>query len=284
MAISTRIDWISAVFDGQTIPAAVFPELEWEQNGRGKHSYAVQQIDKLTGAIAQCDNEPGRASLLVSFGGKALENWRVLSRVSPDSLYSPLMKMVVRGGRFTRVDFAADFRNEPISTLMLFSALECGEAITTTRTWFFGQGRHNESRQGETLYLGSRTSPLFMRVYNKAAELKLPLSELWTRAEVEVKGQKADLHARQSLNGNVPAVTRALCARMLTWGNDAYTRFLAGEWADLESVPRKEPKTERWLRQDVSKTYARVTNENPSFEDGWNAAVAAYRRALKGEE
>lgn len=59
---------------------------------------------------------------------------------------------------------------------------------------------------GETLYIGSRTSERFWRIYNKAEQLRRPeLDPLW-RWELELKGKRAQLAWQMLSEENSPGV------------------------------------------------------------------------------
>lgn len=283
MTIECRIDWISAVFNDETIPLRIFPKMQWEDIPRAARGYSGSQRDKITGAIASYDNEPGAGSMLVSFGGDAISRYMETFGAGLFSDGVPLLgRCSSLGAHFTRIDIAVDFRGEGITPSLLHGEFLSGLATSPVRTDFFGTGRRDTKSRGDTFYLGARQSELFMRIYNKAAQLNLTVN--WCRMETEIKGKLAQNTADAVFEYGLTEAARTVFSRMLKWENPVYARFLDGERAPIQPVPRQEPKTERWLREDVSGTWARIVRANPDFELIWNAAVqAAYDDMTSGE-
>lgn len=99
--------------------------------------------------------------------------------------------MRIPGFHCTRVDLTCDVQGgeycDPHEILQAFIA---GVCVTKARTanrvdnWKAGE------RGGCTIYIGSRESLTFLRVYDKAAQTGDP--ESWTRIEVECKGDVAN--------------------------------------------------------------------------------------------
>lgn len=114
--------------------------------------------------------------------------------------YEPrdLIAMVLtEGGRFTRVDVAVDTHEVHISTVD--EAIQRGDLVSRATNQEKIQSYKGD---GFTIYIGSRTSDRFTRIYNKQAEQGLPAEDdIWTRAEVEFKGGQAQTAACHILQG-----------------------------------------------------------------------------------
>lgn len=108
-----------------------------------------------------------------------------------------IAEVLANDGRFTRVDVAVDTHDVHISTVD--EAIKRGDLVSRATNQ-----EKIESYKGEgfTIYIGSRTSDRFTRIYNKQAEQGLPAEDdIWTRAEVEFKGGQAQTAASHILNG-----------------------------------------------------------------------------------
>lgn len=121
------------------------------------------------------------------------------------------------GFHCTRVDLTCDVRgeqfNDPQEILHAFIAGVCKtKARTANRVdnWLPG------ARGGCTIYIGSRESLTFLRVYDKAAQLGL--SEGWTRIEVECKGDVANNVCAAIAAHGVIEVTKEAIRRYIRTG------------------------------------------------------------------
>lgn len=124
-----------------------------------------------------CVNLPGETLPLLPFDPKSLIAWA----------YS-------MGGHFTRLDVAVDTDQVHISDVR--AAVERGDLVSRSQTQeYYG----NFKTDAFTIYVGSRMSERFVRIYNKAAEQKVEGDVTWTRCEVEFKSEQAELAARYIL-------------------------------------------------------------------------------------
>lgn len=106
--------------------------------------------------------------------------------------------MTLLDGKFTRLDLAYDDRTGVINLPRL--------AIDVAERNFIGHAKKSERLysddidediQGLTVYVGSRKSDLFIRVYDKAAERGFKPSELhWVRIEIQMRRDRAEMAAR----------------------------------------------------------------------------------------
>lgn len=108
---------------------------------------------------------------------------------------------------------------------------------------------------GSTVYLGSRLSDLFGRLYNKSAESGLAeYSECW-RWEIEVKGKSAKHYA-----DNIASATNRPGLILASVGNyfarrGVEPRFDAGNWRAIRPLPLEKSDDQRrlkWLQAQVA--------------------------------
>jgi len=147
----------------------------------------------------------------------------------------------------SRVDSAIDWDEEglfdSLANCAIQFAKERGIYISTPGNWPQGKER--------TLYIGSRNSPLMIRLYEKGYEQQKRGDENaslnWVRFEVEVKYPKAKQRTELS------KLTPSQCFQ-LGWVSDLCKRFMF----DVEQIPMpssyKTPEFDRTLRH-VQKQY-----------------------------
>lgn len=153
-----------------------------------------------------------------TFAGKDLDVWRGQNRV--DDLIRWAFKS---GARFTRLDVALDLLDCPEAQVSdLLAAMRDGKAKTSGKTWSLIEGS-KKGRRGFTLYVGSRQSEKFLRVYDKGAEQGVKRS--WIRAELECKGDYAQAIAArleaEGLDFGRAEIKRFADFPMLEWWQSA---------------------------------------------------------------
>lgn len=182
----------------------------------------------------------------VSWSGTALQT------VNPRAV---LRNALAMGANITRIDIAIDaYRPLLLGSMKLW--LDRGDAETRARDWNLIQGR-----KGTTLYVGSRTSEKFLRIYDKAAEQGT--DGPWYRIELECKGDFA----------------RGIAQHVDANGYDYYGDIIKGfcdfpeyvSWQEiltsptlLEGIPKPEKQrdTFSWLMKSVAPSVARLLIED----------------------
>lgn len=140
--------------------------------------------------------------------------------------------------RITRIDIACDFATE-------ITPLEFSRMRDTKR---FVSGAEMRSEQGVTVYVGSRKSDRYARVYKYNPPH--PRSGL-LRTEMVCKGDKAQSAARGIVSDGLQSVTRAL-GEVFVWTHPLWNFDEKTEPADI-STPNDthQGNTERWLLTQV---------------------------------
>ncbi len=139
--------------------------------------------------------------------------------------------------RLTRVDVAADVYPVSTATRRLrqmrrdFERGHCSTMIEPTSTEFYESKREGE---GRTLYVGSRTSELFIRAYDRRGPLR-----------IEPQYMPADRRVRTSLPALLiehgpAALWRTLMARC-TWPRPWFSDLMTGHNLDLHATPEDLP-------------------------------------------
>jgi len=190
----------------------------------------------------------------------------------------PIMELqhaVAIGGQVSRLDIAID-TDEAWDVEDFRKAIKSGEVDTRARKAGVYDGLN-----GWTVYVGSRSSEKFLRIYDKAAETKT--TDPWTRIELECKGDFAQSIAK-GINaegyGMIPLVIRAFahfptlpCWERVTGGGGVYL-----------ATPKVErhSNTRGWLLQTVAPVLVRMVNNDPSFLDAWSTRIGMLLAAAGG--
>lgn len=159
---------------------------------------------------------------------------------------------------FTRIDFAVDAINYELRPQDATIHIE-NRALSTRAKKF---PTMLDVRVGSyTQYIGTKASEIYLRIYDKAAELGL--QQDYTRVELVVRGKRAQKAA--------PTVIRNGDFRPLVLG---FVRFQEWEeWeevmaADAVSLPseKKPSNTEQWLLKQCAPALARLIVETGSHD------------------
>lgn len=195
VSFQTSIDWFAATVKGST-PKEVQTKLggPWEAQKRGFNGYPASAVSRVGEALVLlgygAPDRPGEVYYEVRGSAcktRTYEDFRELTRWTQDD----------KGGHLTRVDIAHDDFSGVSSAKGALEAYQAGQCVTRSRCWEWrtGGNRGPEQVENGTLYIGSRQSDTFTRIYNKAAEQKQrgkAVEGPWTRFEVEYKRDRAN--------------------------------------------------------------------------------------------
>lgn len=161
-----------------------------------------------------------------------------------------LVKEVSRilGVTVTRLDFAADIKGAGAKPQDIEDAWMRGEVKTQARRMRPVEEFNKRGEpQGKTVYIGSRTSAAYLRVYDKGAEQDEYTD--WCRVEVETKAPLAGVALQNMAELGVGPAGCALTCQfvnlpLLEWWTDLFSG--AGE-ADF-TIGRKVTDWEKWVK------------------------------------
>lgn len=256
MSTNGHLDWISVTFPRDFSLAALSPEAgEFTRVGPGRYGYASLLVSP-SGAQALADGTEVQG-VHVILPGQTLEDMR-----SRGYSERALCEAIERhGGLTSRLDLALDMVSEPLSVSDFADAYEAGEfhtpAKSATRTQEVGG-------QGDTFYLGSRSSDRMLRIYNKAAQMGLTDGTAWLRLELECKKLRARaLLGAVSRQSYTRAVVNAAIRDFLEWPNDKYIAAVTAPDVDMPELTRKLPAFLNWLSTQVVPAAAKFQVMNP---------------------
>jgi len=190
----------------------------------------------------------------INWSGSALQGRNILGVMA---------LMANHRGRCGRIDLAVDV-DAKFDMEIMHKQFKRRECVTNAR----------KSRlvrdEGDTLYVGARTSEKYLRIYDKAAEQGITDRE-WTRVELECKGEFAHGIFMYIIEETVPDfrdVIRGFVdfTRYVPW-NDAMTSP-----TPVFGLPQKEKirDTEKWLLEVVTTALSKAAHARPAFLREWS--------------
>lgn len=158
------------------------------------------------------------------------------------------------GGATSRIDLAFDLFDYGIDLMRIYKDWKVGKVECRARkvTPVVSGVMNNERMVAEaaTVYFGSRTSDVMVRMYDKGKEQQTDLD--WTRIELEIKGDKAKAYLIAMDNNGIPETGRAILADYFYKMPYVFWReVLKGSIVPLPSVGRKITERQAWLRNVI---------------------------------
>lgn len=122
--------------------------------------------------------------------------------VSMPYILSKFVSKVLSVGHFTRIDVAIDDLGVKYFSVKKIHKYFDNELVTGKfRNWDVTKGSKLDGKlRGYTVYVGSRESDVYLRVYDKMLEQGMDIP--WVRWEFEIKHAKADVFAKQIIDNN----------------------------------------------------------------------------------
>jgi len=248
------LDWLSftvkGITDIQVCNALSFgqPYEAWTPV-KGLHGYKLAKQHPF-GQIVM--SNPDRRDM----GVHAMMTGRAMAKLT-EGAYDTLNLLpwvLKEGGRISRLDLAIDLHDTPVDIPGLSRCQQVKGAEGSALKWNLLTG----SDGGATLYIGSRKSEKFMRVYNKAAQMGLPGVE-WTRFELEVKAEtsRTIAAALSALKrDDVPAYVKGLMRALFNPIDETYQKVMDAPAVQVPSTKNASDNTIEWLLNSVAKTMA----------------------------
>ena len=161
----------------------------------------------------------------------------------------------------SRLDLACDVKGNSTLIEILQQELREGKNKGSART--ITEVKSITGR-GHTIYVGSRQSEMFCRVYDKAAEQGS--TEPWVRIEVELKGRRANdefLRLSRSNGLSVPEQTTAAVRHLLEIEHPDWQEIWQSRVALPELAQVRSRETRDWLIRSCVPSLVRLIKENP---------------------
>jgi Replication initiation factor len=204
------------------------------------------------------------------FSGSALRNIFARDGVSQRTF---LEEALHSGGRVSRLDLAKDAQDVQINLEKIWFYIETKQYSGTARN----ASKMQSLDGGYTIYVGSRQSEKFIRIYDKASQLGVSDVQ-WKRYEIETKGMVS--RAMAHLLTTEPSWEGAfneMAQGMLSIPQSTDYQVFFDDTDTRVGIPKLEKVSDRekWILDQCLPAIVRHYTENRTSE-----AVALLRRAL----
>lgn len=257
MSIDWAIDWLAynslATYDLNHQAMSYKPDLfKWiECKGTFGYDRAVETSDNVRIMWSSTRKDMGT---FTSYSGRALTAYRDRGISAVDIMEHHNQN----SDTCRRLDLAIDAYDTGIDIYKLFRELVEGKAITKVKKYNLITGNH-----GDTLYIGSRESEQFIRIYDKAKEQGDFKSDR-VRIEIELKGSRAEQFSRwlaTADEGSAIARTQQLINSIIEFKTKQWLEIMGSEAVGIAKAKDDMPDTERWLMQSVAPAMAKYINK-----------------------
>lgn len=260
MKVSQTIDWISCTFACD----AVYPgeyETVGEHLERGIYGYTrVFRYDD--GRLEMSNPLRPHMGTHVIVSGSALRECEVRYG---HSVFGQFVWYHSRA-RIRRLDIAIDVRDSGMKVGELSEHIRRGWCATRQKSAPAWVDALNE---GETQYIGKKSSSSYLKIYDKAAEQKVDGE--WIRIEATFQKRRAVPAARALASG---ASIQSLILSVADFPRHDVWRKIMTERAEYVRPEQKASETEAWLLKTVAPALARVSMRNPKFLGEFNKIVS----------
>lgn len=189
---------------------------------------------------------------LVELSGQPLRNLR-----NAGITMQQQVQMAKEARSVTRLDFALDVKEEnPLWTPQaLLDDYKQGFIITKLKA--NREITNLKQNGGQSVYWGGESSDIQIRVYDKAAELKL-LWQAWTRVEMQVRGRTTnalayDMATQGPIEAGSSWIWRKFKPSPASWLDSCLKTPKKG----ISEVPRKASSFERWITESIKPAFER---------------------------
>jgi len=279
MRITKHIDWISVSMLSNKSCVDLYPNLDWRLTGQGLHGFKRRYDDMKTGMFSEEINDNPDMFTHLTMGGECLSEYRLITSQSD---FEHLSFLDRERGRVSRIDVTGNVHGGKLTPKLVKRALDRGYCKTKVRSWYMVNGHDNEFN-GDTLYMGSKTSDIQRRVYDKNAKEKKHSDELWTRFEFQLRDEPARNVHKAIVHSDVASVFNALMADYFMWDNREINALREGELAPIDEVGRKERHTAKWLLSTVALSLAKEALLDDNLIEMFLQNVATNMNTLQKE-
>lgn len=260
-SVSLSLDWIEGTFPQNTkvkLPDELSQEYE---ECYPFHGYTEGSKFSDGRIVLTNPSRPDMGTHII-WGGESLKK----INISASGLVQSLSGVHFR---FTRLDFAVDIRGWKLKPHHATNRIKRREIITRAK-----KCPHQDDPMfgGETQYVGTKASSLFLRIYDKAAQMGV--DEDWTRAELVAQGRRAQAASFAVIRGEDYRALVMGFVRFPTWAK--WNKVMA---TNAVTIPyeKKPSATEKWLLKQCAPALAHVLedHEDDAF---WFQFIEAVRQ------
>lgn len=286
-AIAINLDWLRytarydpsiAESDNLRIALPRFSEfaLTGESHGNGR---GFTDAQKLTIGVIHWHKTNHKQGVSVELTGRDLGASRAV-HIADEAL---LAHITAIAGHISTMDSAIDVYCHKAQPLDIMRAQKRGTLKTTVRS--IGIFQSSQKRGGkwypaDTVYIGDPSSERQIKIYDKAAQLKIDGD--WIRVEMRWRGKYARAAHIAMLNGGIEETTRAAVLSMVDLDVQWWRTATYGALTKIEPIHRPETKTLEWLMGTVYNTLERELSKphGDVLLEKFGALIDSHRGAL----
>lgn len=279
---TNHLDWTSytAPYSDEfweMLPRHAAFELQSQTYGMGRYKTAYELA---CGAkVLWNENMPG-IGIMVDIPGKACSKMRDMGFTDND-----LMKFI-RAEKMsaTRMDYCINIHDERVEIDDLRVAHEKKQTYCAVNQ--IDYRKQIQGGEGYTFIVGGERSHCFTRIYDKAAQLKVP-DVFWTRIELQTRQKHSrafltDAIKRSARHAMVSKVKKNFHAHKVKWWSDALNA------PDVAPEPTEKTTSDwqKWMLDTVMKSYLKNLPKNKEFCGQFLADMQAafYQQFASDEE
>jgi hypothetical protein len=161
----------------------------------------------------------------------------------------------------TRIDLAIDVKD---NSLLMGDIEQMASEHNWKGTAHSSTTIKSNDGKGCTVYMGSRSSERFVRIYDKAAQLA-QLGD-WVRIEAEIKGDSARGVARAiaaSGSEGLGIIAQSVIKRVCDFPCKEWDYVFDGKIIDVGTPKENEKQTEKWILGQVASAIAKFERQHP---------------------
>jgi|SRR5687767_4380007 len=250
-SLSQRIDWLAGTFK-KGVEISYPPILTQKYipcKGYLNYSEGSQFED---GRRSYCNPNHPEWGTHIIWTGKALADCPMPASSLVTSLFNA-------GFSFSRIDLAIDAKNfnlKPSDATEYIAKKEIKTRAKKFPAWY------DPSGNGYTQYVGRKASEIYLRLYDKAAEMGK--NEDWARVEIVIRGKRAARAAEQIIQDvDFRSLVRGYCD-FTSWDN--WNEIMHAEAIELPA-DRSSSNTLNWLFSSAAPSLARemALSEEPEI-------------------
>lgn len=264
--VSSSLDWIEGTFPNGITP--VFPLNLAKEYNECKPFHGYTEGTKFIDGRVMLTNasRPDMGTHIIWSGGS-------LQDIPMPA--SGLVHFLSRHGfRFTRLDFAVDMRNWGIKPRHATRYIRRKQFICRAKKY---PVNYDPVYGGYTQYCGTKASEVFLRIYDKAAQMEV--SGDWTRAELVASGRRANVASAALIRGEDFRGLVGGFIRFPKW--DKWNEAMG---ANVVSLPaeKKLSATEKWLLTQCAPALGTLLAKHPdnTFLNLFLEVALAQREAI----
>lgn len=286
--IKALIDYISFTLPSNSVYEACdflgISESDLIKLDYGKFGYKSQY--RFGNIMILADGHNANMGTHISMSGEGCRQYETILKRGGDIWIDLMKKVSDNQGHFTRLDVALDSYSKHFTIDDIIKKVRSGEVKSCLRDRRIIESYKVDISKGATVYFGSHTSDIRIRIYDKAKEQEVNYD--WIRVELQCRNDRADVLSQviylnnhlslESFGGTVAGVIKNYLKFLdfskgknkSRWPVSSFWTLFLGNVEEIKLTVEKVKKTIEdkleWLKRDISPTIALVDMYHKRYE------------------